>query len=124
VDFFALRQVAIAPRAVYSHRRGRAPKPRRLEPFVCPPRHDGCTPWLFAAPPAAARSVAIMFIASRWAARPNNLSITVDLNGEKPSDLPVIQPSKFQLVINLRTAKALGVTVSNAMQLLADEVIE
>ena len=46
------------------------------------------------------------------------------LNGEKPADLPVIQPSKFQLVINLRTAKALGVTVSNSMQLLADEVIE
>jgi putative tryptophan/tyrosine transport system substrate-binding protein len=37
---------------------------------------------------------------------------------------PVVQPSKFELVINLRTAKALGVTVSNAMQLLADEVIE
>jgi len=46
------------------------------------------------------------------------------LNGEKPTDLPVIQPSKFQLVINLRTAKALGVTVSNSMQLLADEVID
>jgi putative tryptophan/tyrosine transport system substrate-binding protein len=46
------------------------------------------------------------------------------LNGEKLADLPVIQPSKFELVINLRTAKALGVTVSNAMQLLADEVIE
>ena len=46
------------------------------------------------------------------------------LNGEKPADLPVIQPSKFELVINLGTAKALDVTVSNAMQLLADEVVE
>jgi putative tryptophan/tyrosine transport system substrate-binding protein len=46
------------------------------------------------------------------------------LNGAKIADLPVVQASKFELIINLRTAKALGVTVSNAMQLLADEVIE
>jgi putative tryptophan/tyrosine transport system substrate-binding protein len=46
------------------------------------------------------------------------------LNGAKLADLPVVLPSKFELIINLRTAKALGVTVSNAMQLLADEVIE
>jgi len=46
------------------------------------------------------------------------------LKGEKPSDLPVQAPTKYELVVNFKTAKALGLTVSNEMQLLADEVIE
>jgi ABC-type uncharacterized transport system substrate-binding protein len=67
---------------------------------------------------------ALMSYATWGVFRPAGVYVDRILKGAKPAELPVQLPTRFQLAINLKTAKALGLTVSRDMQLIADEVVE
>jgi putative ABC transport system substrate-binding protein len=74
----------------------------------------------------AVQAGGLMVYALNWHDHGRRAAAYVDriLKGARPADLPVEQPTKFELVINLKTAKVLGLTISPALRLQADHLIE